>query len=796
MTVRAVAYLSVSVLTLAIASPALAQASVSPSTNTQTNDLPTAEPRQVPIENDAPVGDIIVTAQRRSESLQRVPVSVNVVTADILRDRNLNDLQQITLAAPSLQLGQENSFSIRGVGTLAFQQTVDPAVAISLDEVSLARTLLSESLFDDVAQVEVLNGPQGLLFGRNASAGLLNITTVRPTFDKMSMDGNIEYDYRDTTPGNGDGVITRVNLNMPITGNSALRLNVGYQYQKPVVRDVVSGTGSDTDRRSVEARGKYLFKPTNALEIYLIGNYSQTTGTAGAYDRTYRSLAPNSANAAPLAADGYVAGPNLLEYKADGTNQRSLKSYGGQARVSYAFDNGWELINLAAYKGYKHSYAFDQDFTTSNGASLSALDSRFHQFSNELRVALPSDGKLTGQVGLYYLTFLDRTSTQTGGNLYIPGFVLPSFPFCVGATPTVGAPPPSCSVSNDYAIGGDANVRFKSDSYAAFGQFTYELAPGLRLLAGGRVTRDEIDVTATQNRLNYFVRFGGPPGTYAQSAGNTNFSWKAGGQYEPNSQLLFYGNYATGYKGPGANNGSSTATSDLIVQPETSRNIELGAKTSWFDRRLTFNVSAFQTKYKNYQAAAFNSQQASFIVTNAAELTSKGIELTTSIRPFRGLSLNGAVTLLDAKFDDFPGAQCYPQQPGCSTSGTFNAKGLRTPLAAKFTSTIGAGYRTPLTDDVALTLNGDWYHRSSVNYTVSTNPLTALGPIDVFGGRIGLDLNEQVQVSIFCKNCTDKRVPTFVYSDPGDAAAGLNSSVQTFGFNSVRTIGAALGFRF
>lgn len=780
---------STAMLTLMWAVPALAQTAPA-----QDNDSAAA------VADNADSGDIIVTAQRRSENLQRVPISVNVVTADILRERNLNDLQQITLAAPSLQIGAENTYSVRGVGTLAFQQTVDPAVAISLDEVNLARNLLSEGLFTDVAQVEVLNGPQGLLFGRNASAGLLNITTVRPQIGELSMDANLEFNYRDSTPGNGKGAIARANVNVPVSANSALRLNVGYQYQQPVVEAVRSGTGSDIDRRSFDFRGKYLLDATDNLEIYLIGNYSQNSGTAGIFDRTYRFLAPGSTNRAPLTADGFVPGPNLLQYKADGANFRNLKIYGAQGRVSYRFDNDWELIELAAYRGYKYGVAFDQDFTTGNAASSSTGSSRFRQFSNELRLALPTDNALSGQVGVYYMTFRDNATNAVAGNLYLPAFLLPNYPFCVQAPVVVpGAFPPTCSVRNDFAIGSDSAYTFKSKSYAGFGQFTYELSPGLRLIAGGRLTRDEIDMDVTQNQFSYFVRFGGPRGRYRQTTGHTDFSYKLGAQYEPTSQIMLYGSYAKGYKGPGANSVSPTAAGNLIVRPETSRNIELGAKTSWLDRRVIFNVSLFQTKYRDYQSAAFDPAQATFVITNAARLTSKGVEIATTLRPFEGLTLNGSATFLDAKFDDFPGRQCYPGQLGCAASGTFNAAGVRLPSSAKFTSSLAATYRTDLSDDVALILNADWYHRSSVNFQPAPNPLTELGAIDVFGARIGLDLDDHVQLSVFCKNCGDERVPTSIYNDPGDAAARpapLNSTVQTFGFNSVRTWGASVGFRF
>lgn len=169
-------------------------------------------------------GDIVVTAQRRSESLQSVPVSVTAITADALSSRNLNDLTQISTAAPSLQIGADNTFSVRGVGTLAFAQTIDSSVAVALDDVNLGRPYLAGSLFNDVERVEVLNGPQGLLFGKNASAGLLNVVTTRPRLGEWGSITDLEFGKR-ATPGtsNGDAwsVIARETLNIPFGETSA-----------------------------------------------------------------------------------------------------------------------------------------------------------------------------------------------------------------------------------------------------------------------------------------------------------------------------------------------------------------------------------------------------------------------------------------------------------------------------------------------------------------------------------------------------------------------------------------------
>ncbi|WP_342659233.1 TonB-dependent receptor plug domain-containing protein (plasmid) [Sphingomonas sp. NY01] len=189
-----------------------------------TPDGPIAPANANPVvQSTSQEGDIVVTAQRRSESIQTVPVSVTAIGAQDLKERGINDLQQIGLVAPSLQVNNNTNFSVRGIGTLSFSTALDTSVAISLDDVNLGKPLLSAIPFYDISQIEVLNGPQGLLFGKNASAGLLNIVTNKPEIGSYAASFDMEADNR-TRPGDdARGALTRVALNIPVTANSALR---------------------------------------------------------------------------------------------------------------------------------------------------------------------------------------------------------------------------------------------------------------------------------------------------------------------------------------------------------------------------------------------------------------------------------------------------------------------------------------------------------------------------------------------------------------------------------------------
>ncbi|WP_395396745.1 TonB-dependent receptor [Novosphingobium sp. BL-8A] len=768
---------------IAVTNPAFAQADAR------------AEAAEPTTATDGGIPEIVVSAQRRVERLQDVPVSVTALGADALKSRNLNDLSQVALAAPSLQVGNDNTFAVRGVGTQAFATTIDSSVATALDDVNLGRPFLAQGLFNDVERVEVLNGPQGLLFGKNASAGLLNVVSARPKLGVLGGETSLELDNRDT-PGSDAAswsVIARQTVNVPIGDNGALRINGTYSYEEPGTTFVGNrDVRNDLNREQYGVRAKYLQELTPALELYVIGEYAESHGIAGIYDRTYRSLGDGSGNAAPLAASGIVPGDDNFTFAGDGGYWRDLKLGGAQASLAWTSPGGVVVSNIAAWKFYNYDAQLDTDFTNSNGANRNWSHADYDQFSNELRVALPSENRLSGQAGLYYFHSRIAQEGQIAGNNYLPAFLLPNYPFCVGGTTATG-----CTSSNSYFLGRDNTYRMTTNSYAAFGQLTYAVTDALKLFAGGRVTRDEIGIDLVQIQDAYFVPLG-VPGSFDQSYNHTNFSWRAGGQYQVTPDAMVYASYGRGYKGPGFNDTAASADADLLVRGETSNTAEIGFKTSWFNRRLIFNLSAFHTKFDNYQVQSLDTALQAFVVQNAASVTSKGIEVTVNASPVHGLTINGSATLLNSKFGDFDGAECYPGQPesSCAATGSFNAKGSRTPTAPKFASSLQAIYEFDTGSTVHPFIEGNWYHRSPINYLINQAPGAQVPTIDLIGASAGVRMDNGIRIAVFCKNCTKQYNPNFIGLDAGDATQGIASYNQQFGFDSVRTIGASVQFRF
>ncbi|MEO9832596.1 MAG: TonB-dependent receptor plug domain-containing protein, partial [Marinomonas sp.] len=342
---------------------------------------------------------IIVTAQRSSQNIQDVPVSLTAVTAEKLSDLNINTASEIFLAAPTVQIsGFNNNVSVRGIGTLAITPTVESSVGFAVDDVNVGRTALALGAFDDVARVEVLNGPQGLLFGKNSSAGLLNVVTRRPELGEFSGFATAEVNLRDTTPETGMGYILRGTINAPLGDTAALRINTRYTQQDGIVEDIGMGD-SDNKKEDWGVRAKLLVEPSDNLEIYVIGEYAEANGT---FLDSYRLADPGGRVVDQITGAGITASPENLQIAQNETTFRDTQISSIQGTIAYTLPNDWQIINVAAYKNLKINSSLDADRTTGAYLDFNQIDSDFSQFSNELRLSIPDSSRVHGQLGLYY----------------------------------------------------------------------------------------------------------------------------------------------------------------------------------------------------------------------------------------------------------------------------------------------------------------------------------------------------------------------------------------------------------
>jgi iron complex outermembrane receptor protein len=731
--------------------------------------------------------EIVVTAQRREQNLQDVPVSVAAVSGDELADRSINELSQLTQAAPTLQVDQENNFAIRGIGSQIFTQTTDPSVAFTLDGINLGRPGLSNILLSDIASVEVLNGPQGLLFGKNASAGMINMMTKKPELGEINGSFGGEYVMRDTTPKDATGHLVRGILNLPVGENSAFRFNASYSDQEAILENLYPNTGRvDDDMERWGVKAKFLHE-NGPLSLYLIADMNESNGTAGRYGRTFRAVDPNSDLVPAFAADGIIPGPENLTNSSDGDHWNDEETGGVQATISYELESGAVIENIMGWRYYDTDQELSNDYHSELSILKRINDNEYTQFSNELRFVFAGNDSYSGQAGLYYFTstneIVDNIDIQVGP----PPFLAVEFPFCVGAVAQPG-PPPACNVSNAFFLGGDSDTEFVNDSYAAFGQFDFYLTDRFTATVGARITRDKVTSDVVQGQRDYFI-FLAPRATIKESISNTNVSWRLAGKYDLTEDSMIYASLSSGYKGPGFNTDFLDIPEvPFAVKDEVSTTLEIGYKSRHWDDRLVLNVAAFRTEFDDYQDQSFNLEAQGFIIQNAASVTSQGAEVSLTALLSEGFTVRWDVSLVDSTFDDFDAASCVPGAPCAPGDDFWDASGESLPLASDVTSSLQGIYETEISDGIEGFVQGTMYYRSEISYGVGAPALT-LDDVTMYNLTAGIRTEDGWKVSLFCKNCTDEKTPSGLAFDPGENNGGLATVNQAWGLDSVRIIG-------
>lgn len=717
--------------------------------------------------------EIIVTAQKRAENLQDVPISATVVSGDQAAARQIFDPSQLQLVAPSLQVKSFNAalgasnFSIRGVGTLSFANSIEASVTSVIDGVVMGNPALGFMNFLDLAQIEVLNGPQGMLFGKNASAGLVNITTKRPVLDRF--EGSLLGEIAEiSVPGRGLLYRLQGVVNVPIAPTVALRVSGSQTHTDPIIKNLIDVPGSQYGQNQTNVRAKLLWEPTSDLSVFLAADYAHSSGvgSGGSADRIVR---PTSIFRSENAALGIVPGPDNAFSSYGGPTVASFDVGGVQSNIEYAFPSGHTLTNILAWRKFKSDNLFDTDKHRINLLDTNHQLANLTQLTEELRFASQTGGVFDYQLGLYYY-HSDSDTTLTAS----------------GAAGRRVPPPPGFTAW----LGINSVGSMSSKSYAAFGQGTLHIGERARLTLGGRYTYDDLKLQTDSDAAGFVIPLG-RPGSRAQAVDEKNFSWRAGGQYDIADDVMAYASVARGYKGPGFN--LSIDPNAPLIMPEIPTSYEAGIKSTLFDRRLILNLSAYTSKFKNFQAQAFDPGTNGYVLLNAGALKSRGFEVEASALPADGLTFNLGVSYVDAFFSDFQFDRCYPFQPGCRPNGTTDSSGNRLPNVPKWTVSLTGRYETSLTEALGAFVQGALYSRSKSNFSSNADPNTALPSYTLFDASLGLkDSDDALKMTVFCRNCFDKRQPTFINSN----SQSRGDYYHLFGLNSFRTIGVSLEGRF
>ena len=659
---------------------------------------------QTPVPNRAQnaaadVEDIIVTASRRNETVRNTPTAVSAYSGDRLRDQQILSLTDLVATSPNIQISSFNTFAnieIRGIGNSQLTAGADPGVALHADGVYLAQSGLATSTFLDVNRVEVLRGPQGTLFGRNATGGAVNIIPNYPT-EQLSagFDASIG---ADPLLVRGSGFVSG-----PLNGDATLRARVSVQtnYVRGYSRNLVANGPDPLDNvATVAARGQLQWVPSDRFQTRLLVEYQREADHGPA---VYLLGTPDPTQPLPAA---------LL-----GTPRGSI-----DRRETYANQDQRRLTAKTA------------NLTTDVG--LGAGDLKLLLSYNEADQFVDNDGDGTPVPFTNTLDAL-HSHQEYGEAIYASDAARP-FNFILGANVFHADLNQRITVPISFIpLPVDLTARIRTSSYAFFAHAQYEVLPGARVFGGLRYSDDRKTVDETNNFI----------GSDHQERSWNRLTYEGGLSYRFDLSVTGYAKYSTGYKGGGFSGGGLAPP----FNPETNSAYEAGLKGSFLDNRLTANIAAFHMRYDNLQVAQVIGVTSS--VVNAAKATIDGVEVESTVRPVPPLRLELSGAYLDARFDRFT-----TQDSARPTLGLLDLSGNQLPQAPHFTASAGAYYTIPIAaGDVEMGGRFDWKSRlyfSEFNVPISSQD--ARGKLDLTlkyrdeGGRW--------TASLFALNVTDAKI--------------------------------------
>lgn len=749
---------------------AMAQTAAPPPAQTEPPaTAPAAAPP--PVAEEASGNEIIVTAQRREQRLQDVPLAVSVASASQLSAAGITNTEKLSTIVPGLVITQQRtgySPYLRGVGTQNTAVGDEPAVATYVDGVYMASA--SSVVFDmnNIDRVEVLRGPQGTLFGRNATGGLISITTRTPSHDTL-VEGSVSYGNYNTKAGN-------LYATTGISENAAIDLALTGKYQSDGFGRNLTLNKDAFYHRSWGARSKVLWEPSDAVTVTLAGDFSRKTSDFGAD----RGIYPGAVTT-PGTVGGVVVEPGTtyqcFRCSYDKNDKTPVTKNYGLSMTVKADVGAVTLSSTTAWRYLLSNYVTDTD-----GGAPRVNDSFLREHTDTVQqefVANGDAGRLAYTAGLFLFysdgghdPLLTRSQFNPAGNI-------------------------------------DRYVNLKTSSYAPFFQGTYDFGEGTSLTGGLRYTADK----RSYDGVNYASSFaaGGSPGpkTVAllrqdESTVYRKVTWRGALDHKFSKDFMVYGTISRGFKS-GAYN--STVVGTPPARPETLDAYEVGFKSSLFDRQLIFNVSAFHYDYKDIQLFAVINGTTAFLLNAAAgKLDGADFEAVFSPHLDHGkLSLSARAGYLPrAEYVNFPNAQFFYPRPatacgpvtspnpsqttGAPTGGNLqcvgDASGNRMIKAPKITATFSADYSVPVGEH-RVAFNATLSHNSGFNYDPD-NRLKQKS-FQLLNGSVGYYLkDDRIGVRAFASNLLNKKWISSVQSSA--------FSDSTF-MADPRTYGAALEFK-
>lgn len=669
--------------------------------------------------------EVTVTAQKREQSTQDIPISVQAFSAETMHKLGATRLSDLQRSAPSFNVsgqggGSQTTMGLRGIVDFARNTGIDSRMGVYIDGVFQGRSYTANQPLLGLQSVEILRGPQGTLFGKNTVSGAINMVTRKPDEE---FNGQLEAEY-----GNFDSYKVAGYVSGQMTENLFGSITAGYQsqdgyyYNSTLDKDV-------GDRELTTFRGQLRWLPTDRLEVILAGDYSKS-----------ESGVPVNINGA---LDPYNTVQNIE------TVDNSQFS-GGALTINYSFDNDYTLTSITSFRHGEFETFGDDDYTPLTLLHITPFDEDSDQFSQEFRLVSPVNEKYDWVAGLYY--FDNDLSTNRAIELGAPLFA--------------AFGPAAEAVAGFTQVPSDVGIQ----SFAAYVHGNYRFTEQLELTAGLRYTDEKKDVFWQQTNFPNdpavaaaLEEATGLPITQFPGAAlgainydpviddlsDSNWSPTIGLNYFFNEDTMAYVKYSRAYKSGGWNADFMTAgLENFSYDPESVNSYEIGLKTTTLDDTLRFNIAGFLSKFDDFQVfqRVYNSSgNPSLQLTNAAKVTVKGVELETSWVPTDRWLFNVNVTFADSTYDEFMNA----------TGEDYSGNTL--PYAPKWKAFVGAQYTQPLSNDAQLGFNVG-YAYTDEQYSDASNTIAYLSDdYSLLGARIAYSpASANWELALWGKNLTDK----------------------------------------
>jgi iron complex outermembrane receptor protein len=746
-----------------------------------------------------------VTARRREENAQDVPAPISSVSGRQLEMRRLDKVQELQQVLPNLNApflhARNTSLAVRGIGNNPANEGLEASVGTYLDNVFLGRPGMAVIELLDIDQIDLLRGPQGTLFGKNTTAGVLNISTHAPVFDtQRSVSVSLGQ--------HGYGQLKAV-LNSALTDTVAGRLTAYRTHLGGFVKNDFDGTDrSGYERRG--ARAQLLLQPDARFSLRLVGDYHEETsdnvfvlygyGPTNAAGSTVFTRFGNNATGLSLDPEAYRTSINAPQ-------AFKTRQAGVSAEANWLLGHGAKLTSITALRSWQFDPSNDQDSTQVDGIRAGGTHVRDWQGTQELRLATPKGERFEHVLGAFALKQSIKNETFFQGGAF--------------AVEALGLSPQLRAVFNNTQSTSYGAI--STQSLALFGHSTWHMDPVTDLSGGLRFTQEEKKahvertpwtdsltspfvlplVTPTRNSLAFFGAWASGPLSRRDDSLATQLTLSR----KLSPDVLAYTGFSSGSKSGGYNlngvsSGPATGAQSLSVDPEKASNWELGFKSQWLDKRLSFNANLYSSRIKGYQANSFlldASKLPVAAIINVGIVKAQGIEFDLAARATPSLSLGLSGAYNDARYASFTKAPpALENNFGAGVGGVADLSGQTVNGAPRWTLNAHARQRfslvhlTPHAKDAYVAANYAW--RSGAYGDVSNSAysrIPAHGLLNLAAGlRLGSGPDAHWDLSIWARNALDKRHFLAVTANPGLAGTYFASAGQP------RTLGVSLSADF